>query len=67
MEKKESELEKKAKEIPKLLDFDPDFSPCNPCNREAAKAKGLRYDRRAKVYRDEDGFSILDKYGQPLG
>lgn len=67
MGKKESELEKKAKEVPKLPDFDPDFSPSNPCNREAAKARGLSYNPRRKVYIDEDGFSILDKYGQPLG
>ena len=49
------------------LRFDPDVSPQNLHNREAAKRLGLSYDERVEVYRDEDGCIVLDKFGQPLG
>jgi hypothetical protein len=48
-------------------EFDPDFSPDHEINKEAAKAHGLRYDRRRRAYVDEDGCSTRDKFGRPLG
>jgi hypothetical protein len=50
-----------------LPDFDPDVSPKNPQNIRAANARGLRYDRRGRVYRDESGCPTRDRFGQPLG
>lgn len=49
-----------------LPDFDSDLSPNNIMNRTAAEARGLRYDEVERVYRDEDGCMIRDRYGQPL-
>jgi len=51
----------------KLPDFDPDVSPKNPQNIRAANARGLKYDRRSRVYRDEDGCLVRDRFGQLLG
>jgi hypothetical protein len=48
-------------------EFDPDFSPDHEINKEAAKAHRLRYDRRRRIYVDEDGCPTRDKFGQPLG
>jgi|WetSurMetagenome_2_1015567.scaffolds.fasta_scaffold78194_2 hypothetical protein len=48
------------------IDFDPDYSPQNPVNREAARLRGLIYDPRKEAYVDEDGCLIRDKYGQPF-
>jgi len=50
-----------------VKDFDPDLSPYHQDNKEAAADHGLHYDPVSRVYRDEDGFPILDKFGQPLG
>lgn len=44
--------------------FDPDFSPGHPVNRCAAEASGLRYDPVDRVYRDEDGCPVRDRFGQ---
>lgn len=44
-----------------------DFSPQHETNREAARVRRLRYDRRRKVYIDCDGCPVRDKFGQPLG
>lgn len=46
--------------------FDPDFSPSNPVNVNAAKDRGLQYDPTGKVYRDEDGCPVRDEFGQQL-
>lgn len=53
-------------EPPELPRFDPDVSPKNEVNRAAAAARGLRYDETTQSYVDEDGFLILDAFGQPL-
>jgi len=50
--------------IEKKVEFDPDYSPNNPVNSEAAKHLGLRYDSRLRVYIDKDGCLIRDKFGQ---
>lgn len=55
----------KPKDEPKPA-FDPDLSPENPQNKEAARARRLVYDRRARVYKDEDGCIIRDEFGQRL-
>ncbi|MBI5881319.1 hypothetical protein HZB90_04270 [archaeon] len=47
--------------------FEPGLPPSNVHNREAAKARHLRYDARARVYRDSDGCPVRDGYGQRLG
>jgi hypothetical protein len=47
--------------------FDPDLSPDNEANKEAAREHKLIFDRRAGVYRDPDGCPVRDKFGQPLG
>lgn len=47
-------------------DFDPDLSPEAEVNQDAADARGLTYDPRARVYRDEDGCPMRDEYGQPI-
>ena len=52
--------------VEKLLNFDPDYSPFNEVNLEAARQRGLEYDARKAAYVDEDGCLILDEYGQPL-
>lgn len=44
--------------------FDADFSPRAEVNREAASARGLRYDPRKRAYVDEDGCLIRDCFGQ---
>jgi hypothetical protein len=46
--------------------FDPDFSPHHEINQEAAKDHGLKYDSKNKVYKDEDGCLIRDRFGQRL-
>lgn len=50
-----------------LPEFDPDLSPENFHNVEAAKARGLVFDRRRRVYRDRDGYPVRDEFGQTLG
>lgn len=50
----------------KLTDFDADLSPDHPSNQKAAEQRGLVYDRRERVYRDEDGCLIRDEFGQPF-
>jgi len=47
--------------------FDADLSPDNVHNVEAARAHGLRFDRRRNVYVDADGYPIRDRFGQALG
>ena len=54
------------KEIVYRTEFDPDFSPFNPINQEAAKERKLKYDKIKGFYVDEDGCLIRDKFGQPL-
>lgn len=49
-----------------LIDFDPNFGPEYPMNIEAARVRGLEYDKREKAYFDEDGVLIRDEFGQPL-
>jgi hypothetical protein len=46
--------------------FDPDLSPENPHNREAARQQHLRFDQRRGFYRDADGSLVRDRFGQPL-
>jgi hypothetical protein len=53
--------------IPIKNSFDPDLSPDNEANRDAAEERRLRYDPAESVYRDEDGCPVLDEFGQPLG
>jgi len=53
-------------EAMRALGFDPDLSPEHETNKEAAKANGLRYDSRRKMYVDEDGCLRRDRFGQPL-
>ena len=58
------------KEVPEKIEkpeSDPDLLPSNIHNREAARAHNLRYDKKHKCYRDEDGCPTRDRYGQPLG
>ena len=50
----------------RLTNFDPDLSPSNPTNRQAAAQRGLRYDSRRRTYVDEDGCLIRDQFGQPF-
>lgn len=57
-------LERKASQ--EKTQFDADYSPFNPHNRQAALDHGLVFDDRAKVYRDTDGAMVRDKFGQPL-
>jgi len=47
--------------------FDADYLPSNPVNKTAAEERGLRYDARQDCYVDEEGYLILDRFGQPLG
>ncbi len=47
-------------------EFDPDLSSEHETNREAARVRGLRYDKRRRMYVDEDGCLVRDKFGQPL-
>lgn len=49
------------------LDFDADLPLTNPQNVEAARTRGLEYDRKRNVYVDEDGCPTRDIFGQPLG
>jgi hypothetical protein len=58
------EKEKKEKKLPS---FEPGLPPHNIHNLEAAKARGLVYSPRRRVYVDEDGCPTLDRFGQPLG
>lgn len=61
---KKTDLENKVKDAkPK---FDPDLQWYNIQNKNAAKAYKLRYDRRLKMYVDEDGALVRDRYGQRL-
>lgn len=47
-----------------LIDFDPDSSPDNPINREAAEQRGLTFSYHNNNYVDEDGCLVRDRYGQ---
>lgn len=47
--------------------FDSDLSPEAEFNQDAARARGLTYDRRERVYKDSDGCPTRDQFGQPLG
>jgi hypothetical protein len=47
--------------------FDPDLSPSSETNEEAARERGLRYDRTKEAYVDEDGCPVRDRFGQFLG
>lgn len=49
-----------------MTDFDPDFSPKHETNKKAAEERRLKYDEKRRVYVDEDGCLIRDKFGQPL-
>ena len=61
----EYKMEKTLKD--KLTNFDPDFSPNNPVNIEAARQRGWSYDYRKEHYVDEYGYPVADKFGQDLG
>lgn len=50
----------------KKQEFDADFSPSNPVNRQAAEYHGLRFDSRKKAYVDEGGCLVRDRFGQKL-
>ncbi|MES2994618.1 MAG: hypothetical protein V4681_01090 [Patescibacteria group bacterium] len=47
-------------------EFDSDFGPSNPVNKQAARDHGLRFDSRKKAYVDEDGCLVRDRFGQRL-
>lgn len=49
-----------------LPEFNPDLSPTNSVNVEAAEAHNLKYDPSKGVYVDDDGYLIRDKFGQPF-
>ena len=55
-------MEEKVKEP----SFDPDLSPRNEVNVQAAKIRGLRYDVRLGCYVDSDGCPRKDRFGQSL-
>ncbi len=61
---KKTDLENKVKDA--KPQFDPDMQWYNIQNKNAAKAHKLRYDRRRKMYVDEDGALVRDRYGQRL-
>jgi len=46
--------------------FDPGFSHKHESNRQAAKERGWRFDERRRVYVDEEGCIVADKFGQPI-
>jgi len=60
-------METKGIEKKRDPDFDADYSPGNPHNREVARRLGLRYDEGRRVYVDRDGCLIKDRFGQELG
>jgi len=47
-------------------EFDPDLSPENEQNKDAARAARLVYDRMKRAYVDEDGCLRRDRFGQPF-
>lgn len=49
----------------RLHDFDPDLSPHNPTNKEAAADHGLRFDPKRHAYVDKEGALRRDRFGQP--
>lgn len=52
-------------DLTKKIDFDRDFSPEHPVNQQAAKGRGVMYDRDDKQYKDVDGCTTHDQFGQP--
>jgi hypothetical protein len=52
---------------PKVIEpkFDTNFSPEHQQNKDAARARGLTYDRKKQCYVDEDGCVRRDRFGQP--
>ncbi len=50
-----------------LTEFDADFPPENPVNIQASEERNLKYNKERRVYVDEDGCLIRDKFGQLLG
>lgn len=47
--------------------IDPDVPWNEEHNLEAAEKLRVKYDKKAKVYKDSDGCPVLDRYGQELG
>lgn len=47
-----------------LTGFDPDFSPENPVNAEAAAQRNLTYDSKRGAYVDGDECLRRDRFGQ---
>jgi hypothetical protein len=47
-------------------EFDADFLPYNPVNKEAATAAGLVWDESKQHFVDQDGALIRDRFGQAL-
>jgi hypothetical protein len=45
--------------------FDPDFSPMHPTNREAARVRRLRFDGQKGQYVGSGGNPVRDRFGQP--
>ena len=46
------------------IKIDPDISPNNQQNINAARKLRLTYDFRIKVYRNNEGYVIADQFGQ---
>lgn len=59
-------MDQKTTKEPVKPEFDADYGPNHPVNKEAAEAHGLRFNPRSGYYEDEDGFLIRDKFGQLL-
>ena len=59
------------KKLEQIVREKPKIDPSIPWNEEhnlnVAKKLGVRYDIKRRVYRDNDGCPVLDKYGQSLG
>lgn len=47
-------------------EFDPDLTPENVHNQNAAYKEGLHFDPKKRMYCDADGCLIRDRFGQPL-
>ncbi len=49
-----------------MSNFDPSLPYWHMDNQRAAQERGLRYDARRQVYVDDEGYPVLDRFGQPL-
>ncbi|MDO8574145.1 MAG: hypothetical protein Q7R86_00790 [bacterium] len=59
--------ESKKEEKEGLPRFDRDLSREHPKNREAARARGWRFNSSIGYYEDSDGCLVADQFGQSLG